>query len=174
MANVNNPFGLRSLGLTLSGGAPQIELFDKVVGYGTAVFPGDAVNQVADGSIEKSATPGSTLYSGVALDYGAASKATNHLVVVSPDAVFVTQCDDDGTGLVATDRGINCNLVLGAGSATTYKSGHQLHSTTKNTTSSLDMKLRRLFPVGDNAYGVYARWEVVFNNHRNAMGTTAV
>jgi hypothetical protein len=174
MANVNNPFGLRSLGVTLSGGAPQIELYDKVVGYGTAVFPGDAVNQVADGSIEKSATPGSTLFSGVALDYGAALKATDHLVIVSPDAIFVTQCDDDATGLVAADRGLNCNLILGAGSATTLKSAHQLDTSTKQTTSTLDMKLRRLFGVPDNAYGEWSRWEVVFNNHRNAMGTTAV
>src|SRR5512139_1552657 len=98
MANVDNPHGLRPLARTLSGGMPWVQLFTKAVGYATAIFQHDAVNQVADGSIEASATPGTTLYSGVALNYGAASTATEHLVITSPDAIFEAQDDQAATG----------------------------------------------------------------------------
>ncbi len=97
MANVDFPHGIRPLGISLSGGPGTIEQFSKVVGYGTAIFVHDAINRVADGSIEASATPGTTLYSGVALDYGKASTATDHLCITNADALFEAQ--GDGSGL---------------------------------------------------------------------------
>lgn len=169
MANLNNPHGLRSLGITLSGGCLSIENFSKVVGYGTAIFRNDAVNRVADGSIEASATPGTTLYSGVALNYGAASTATEHSVIVNPDALFEAQADGS---LVAADMGLNANLVLTAGNATTKISKHQINSATEDVTNTLDVHLLKLLDAPDNEAGNYARIEIVFNKHR--MNPSAV
>jgi hypothetical protein len=172
MANVDNPHGLSPL-YVLSGGPVQTELFKKAVGYGTAIFRGDAVNRVADGSIEASATPGTTLYTGVALDYGAPSKATTHIVIVGMDQVYEAQGDGSGT-LDEADMGLNCNLVLTAGNAATKQSKHQLAESTKQTTSTLDVHLLKALATPDNAYGANARIEFLFNKHRLAMGVAGV
>jgi len=169
MSNVDNPHGLRSLMRTLSGGLPLIEEFDKAVGYGTAIFMNDAVNRAADNSIEASATPGTTLYSGVSLNYGAASTATKHQVIVSPDALFEAQADGS---LALADMGLNANLILGAGSTTTLQSGHEINSATEAVTASLDVHLLHKLNVPDNDYGDYVRVEIVFNKHR--MNSVAV
>jgi hypothetical protein len=164
MANENAPFGLRSL-YTLHGGPPQTELFTKVVGYGTRLFPGDVVNRVADGSIEKSITPGTTLITGVNLSDGAASTATRHIVIVDSQAVFAAQGDGSGS-LDAADEGLNANLVLTAGDAVRNRSKHQIAESTKQTTNTLDVKLLKLLKVPDNEYGAYARFEILINKHR--------
>ena len=174
MANVNNPHGLRPLMRTLAGGFPTIEEFDKAAGYATAIFINDAVNRVADGSIEASATPGTTLYTGVSLNYGKPSKATKHQVIVSPDAIYEAQDNGAVDGFNAADMGLNCNLALGSGNATTLISGHKLDEASANTTNSLDVKLLKLLDVPDNAAGSYSRVEVMFNKHRMAMGVAGV
>ena len=174
MSNANNPHGLRPLGISLSGGPAFIDKLSKIATYATAIFMYDAINRVADGSIEASATPGTTAYSGVSLDYGKASSATDHLVVISPDAIYETQNDDGTTGLVAADMGLNANLILGAGSATTKLSGHQIDQSTAQTTNTLDVHLLGLLNVPDNAFGAYARIEVVFNKHRMSPATAGV
>jgi hypothetical protein len=160
--------------MTLEGGHPLIEKFTKLVGYGTAIFPGDAVNQVASGDLEVSATPGTTLYSGVALDYGAASKATEHLVIVSPGAYFVAQDNNDTDGFAAAERGLNANLELNAGSASKQISGHETDESTYNTTATLDVHLYDKLNVPDNAYGAYCRIVLTFNKHRRNPAVAGV
>lgn len=164
MPNVDNPHGLRPLMRTLGGGFPTVAKFSKAVGYATAIFMWDAINRVADGSIEASATPGTTLYSGVALEHGAASKATRHLSIVSPDAVFEAQ--DEGTGIAAADVGLNANLVLNAGNANTLVSGHEINGATKAATATLDLKIIELLADPNNAFGANGRFQVVINKHR--------
>lgn len=172
MANVNSPFGLRMIGRTMSGGSPRLVQFSKAAGYGTAIFVGDAVNRVADGSIEVSATPGTTNFSGVALNYGAVSSATDHLVCVSPDTLYVVQAN--GSTVVA-DIGLNANLSLGAGSATTKKSGHVLASSTQDVTNTLDLHLLEHLSSPDNdPTASYARVIVTINKHRMAPATVGV
>ena len=174
MANVDNPHGLRPIMRAFGGGMAGIEKLSKVVGYGTAIFQHDAVNRVADGSIEASATPGTTLYSGVALNYGAASKATDHLVITDPDMIFEAQDNADATGLVAADMGLNANLQLNAGSATTQISGHEINLTGADVTASLDVHLMRKLDVPENAYGTHCRVEIMFNKHRMAKAAVGV
>lgn len=167
MANVDNPHGLRTLGRTLSGGCPYIQWFQKDASEAAAIFAQDAVNREADGNIEaNSATPGTTLYSGVSLNHGAASTLTNHAVIVSPDAVYEAQDNNDTDGFAAVDLGLNVNIELNAGSSTTLLSGHELDESTANTTSTLDLHMLALLNVPDNAYGSFSRIEVVFNKHR--------
>ncbi len=174
MANIDNPSGLRSLGKCSSGGHPQVDLLTKVVGYAKAIFPGDAVNQVADGSIETSATPGTTLYSGVSLDYGATLTATEHVVVISFDAIFEAQDDGDSDTMTAADVGLNANLILGAGVVATLKSGHEIDTNTADVGAGLDVKLLRKANKPNNAWGANVRMEIAFNKHRMAPGVAGI
>lgn len=174
MANRDNPHGLHPLMRTMGGGVPRVDYFAKVVGYGTALFIGDAVFRVADGSIDKSGTPGTTAYSGVNLNWGAASTATNHVVIISPNALFEAQDNNDSDGTAEADMGLNANLELNAGSATTLISGHEIDESTENTTSTLDVHLLGKLNVPDNAYGGWCRVEIMFNKHRMAPATAGI
>jgi hypothetical protein len=179
MANNNNPHGLRPLGISLSGAALYFDILSKLAGYGTAIFVYDAVNRVSGGALQASATPGTTAYSGVSMNYGPASTATDHTVLLTPDAMYEAQ--DDGTtgngnaGVVAIDLGLNANLVLSAGGATSpHLSGHQIAKSTAATTATLDAKLVNILNVPDNAFGPNCRVEIVFNKHRGAPGVAGV
>ncbi len=178
MANNNNPHGFRPLGISFGGGPSFVLPFSKAVGLGTAIYPYDLVAQLADGSITSataSITPGTTLLSGVALDYGALSTATEHLVVVNPDALFEAQDNAGSAGLLAADRGLNCNVIVSvAGTLLSKKSGHQIADSTKDVTATLDLHLLKLLAVPDNAYGVNARFEVVINKHRMNPGVVGI
>jgi hypothetical protein len=166
MANNNFPHGLTPLLICLSGGVPVLRNFSKAAGYGTAIFRHDVVNRVADGSIEAGGTPGTTTYTGVALNYGAASTATTHGVYITPDALYEAQDDGDSSTLDAADMGLNCNLVFTAGNSATKHSKHQIDGSSKNTTATLDVKLLELYAVPNNEHGQYARVVVMFNKHR--------
>lgn len=167
MANVDNPHGLFPIGRTLSGGCPYIQQMQKDASEGTAIFQWDAVNREADGNIEAgSATPGTTLYSGVALNHGAASTLTQHLVIASADALYDIQDNNDTDGLAEADMGLNANIELNAGSATSLISGHELDESTAAVTASLDLHILSKIEAPDNAYGSFCRVLVMFNKHR--------
>lgn len=183
MANVNNKHGLRPLMRTLGGGVPVAQLMLKAVGEAAGIFIWDAVNRLADGSIEQdSATPGTTLYSGVNLGpFGAALTATSHLIQISPDAVFEAQDDNDTDGIAAADLGLNINLNLSQPAITNPAtagflgvSGHQLDEASAAVGAGLDMHMMALLNVPDNAHGANARIEVVFNKHRMAPAAVGV
>lgn len=182
MANNNFPHGLRPLGVALSGGAPVFEEFTKASGYGTAIFRYDAVNRVADGTIEASASPGTTLYTGVSMNYGVLSTETKHTVCTSPDALYEAQDDGstytapnpDTVGINSQDAGMNANLVLTAGDTTTKQSKHQIAASTLAVTATLDVHILGLLNVPDNDWGQYARCEIVFNKHRMAPASVGV
>lgn len=173
MANTNNPHGLRPLGWCQGGGPPFLMAFSKLAAYATSIFMYDAVNRAAGGGLEASATPGTTAYSGVSLDFGLLSTLTPHLVVVSRDAIFEAQ-DNGGAGILAADLGLNANLVLTAGNAQTKQSKHQIDAATKAVTSTLDVHLLQLLGMPDNAFGPNARIEIVFNKHRMSPATAGV
>jgi hypothetical protein len=172
MANVNNPHGLQLVGYTENGGCPVIREFKKLVGYGTAIFINDAVNRVATGAIEASATPGTTLYSGVALTYSPASTAGNVLVCTSPTAIYESQ----GNGAIAeADMGLNANLLLTAGGGGGgLQSKHQINATGMDVTATLDVHLLELYGVPENDWGAYARVTLMFNKHRMAPAAVGV
>jgi hypothetical protein len=171
MANIDNPHGLRSLGVTTSGGQPEVEEFLKLVGYATAIYRGDAVARAADGAVQIPATPGTTYISGVSLEKSPASTAATMRVITSPDCLFEAQAD--GT-LLEADMGLNANLIYGSGNATTGISGHEINSATEATTATLDVKLRKKLALPDNEYGDYVRIEIVINKHRMNPGVAGV
>jgi hypothetical protein len=175
MPNVDNPHGLRPLMRTLSGGVPFVQEMTKDASEAAAIFQWDAVNREADGNIEaNSATPGSTLFSGVALNHGAAATLTTHLVVVSPNALFEAQDNNDTDGIAEADLGLNANIELNAGNALTKISKHEIDESTAAVTATLDLHLLQKLNVPDNAFGSFCRVEVMFANHRMASAAVGV
>jgi hypothetical protein len=170
MANVNAPFGFRPSMRTVSGAHGSLVPAHKIAGYGTALFIGDAVTHAAAGTkatlaIDAAITPGTTPVLGVNLNYGAASTATDHTIILAKDAVF--QCQGDGTGatfLVAAAMNKNANMALTAGDTGLLRSKHQLSETSINTTNTLDLRIRGLVQTPNNALGKYAVVFVAFNN----------
>lgn len=166
MANVDRPHGFRPLGRTIDGGPCVVREFTKDAAEGSAIFIWDLVNRENDANIEAaSATPGTTRYLGVSLNYGAASTLTTHLIVISPEALFEGQDNNDTDGIAAADLGLNANAELNAGSTTTLVSGHEIDESTAATTATLDLKLLALLDVPDNAHGSFARIEVLISKH---------
>ena len=169
MANVNNPHGLRPLMRTDAGGAPECENYTKEVGYAAAIYIWDPVTLLA-GVLNGPAsgiTAGTTRYLGVCMGPGsAASIAAALLIMTSRDAMYEAQEDNSGAAnVVAAKMGYDANLTTTAGDATRFTSKVQVSGTSINTTSSLDVNIRRLLAVIDNAYGAYARLEIKFNKH---------
>lgn len=168
MANVNNPHGLRPLMRTDSGGAPECEGYTKALAYGQAIYIWDPVTLLA-GVLNGPAsgiTPGTTRYLGVALNASLASLLATMVVMTARDAMYEAQEDASGAAnVVAAKMGYNANLTTDAGDATRLVSKVQISGTSINTTSSLDVNIRRLYNVPDNAYGANARLEIKFNKH---------
>lgn len=172
MANVSNPHGLRPLGRTLSGGFPTIESYQKAAADTQALYIFDAVSRLA-GYVSGTSTPGTTLFTGVNLLAGIASTLTDHLVVISPDAMFEAQCSDTTTAAL---MGYNANLTLNAPTVTAPGNGYTGISAhvvgTLVVTAAKDVHVQRLFSAPDNAYGASSRVEVSFNRHALTPAST--
>lgn len=173
MANPNSPTGFTCIG-RFGGGAPFSESMDKAVGYGTALFINDFVARIADGTIDRTITPGSTRLSGVNCNFGAISTLTHHIVITDPHARYVAQDDDSVTGLLAIDMGANANIVLVAGDTLTGISKDQIDADTVNTTITLDLHLLELYDNPNNAFGPHARVDCTLNTSRYAPDSVGV
>ena len=167
MSNRDNPHGLAPLMRTLRGGAPSVREYTKDASAGTAIFINDVVNREADQCIVAGGTPNTTTFQGVALNYGAGSAHTTHLVMDSPGALYEAQDNNDSDGLAEADMGLMCDLEMGAGNAYSLISGHEIdEDKAADTTTDLDVKLLRKLDTPDNDYGSWCRVEIVLNQHR--------
>lgn len=199
MANANRPSGLSPVGY-LSGAKwnGQARRYCIPSSDGNAYAIGDPV--VLAGSADSNgvstvvlATPGSGL-TGVIVGmggrlYGGPSADPTNLnttvipatktyayyvdVVDDPNVIFQVQEVGTGTQLVAAAVGLNCNLVAAANNG--YVSGWMLDNSTEATTDTLDVKLlglAQLAPPDANAFGAYAKWLVLINNHTYRTGIT--
>lgn len=103
-----------------------------------------------------------------------AAKASIYYVAVADDPYIIFQVQEIGTGtqFLATDVGLNANLVSGANNG--YISGWLLNNVGEATTSSLDVKLLGLSQIQNNAFGAYAKWDVLLNAHAYKAGVTGV
>jgi hypothetical protein len=174
MANVNNPHGLRPIMRGLFGGPVSVEEYTKLVGVATAIYSHDTVIAATGGVITPQATAATGTFVGVSLNYGAASTATTHTVVHSPDSLFEAQDDNSTDGLAQADMGKNTNVKITAGNTSTLVSKFELTEASVATTSTLDVQLHRLYNVPDNAFGSNARIEVTLNRHFYANARTGV
>ena len=180
MANKDNPHGFIPLMRSISGG-PGAALMGahKLAGYGTALFIHDAVTRVASGTkktqaVSAAITPGTTPIAGVNMTYGAASTATDHIIVPGHMQVFECQDNNDTDGVAAADLNKNFNIELNAGSSATFLSGHELDESTIAGTNTLDGKIVGLFRSADNDFGSWARVEVIFNRSQFSDQTTGL
>lgn len=103
-----------------------------------------------------------------------ATKTKNYVVAVVDDPNVIFECQEIGTGTVftATEVGLNADLVAGTDNG--YVSGWLINNVGEATTSTLNVKLLRLVPRAGNAFGAYAKWEVLLNNHELKAGVTGV
>jgi hypothetical protein len=184
-----NAFGLRWTGFTRHGAPAYLNQYAKLASDAQAIFMNDLLMKVANSVANpeggnpipacKSAatgTPGTGLWLGTSLNYGAASTATQHLVVDDPMAVFLVQSDSSTAKTVANQVGKNANIVVsGAGSTTTKQSGMVLNGSSVATTSGLDVRIvgwwNNLAVNPDNA--AYPILEVTIALHQHLNSSTA-
>lgn len=92
--------------------------------------------------VGKDYLPAATTYSGTAVDNPNASYI---FVAKGEDAVFRASVDE---AIVSTGLGVNYVMVLGAGSTTTGRSGHELDATGATTTATFPWRVEE-FVLGD-------------------------
>lgn len=187
MANVNNPFGFRPV--ARAGGNPfSVTQFAKPASDGTAIYVNDIVMKAAVSLADPAGTPvtipgitsgangtpGTTLWLGPSLNYGAASTGTVHTVADENDLIMIAQVDATTSITSATHAGLNGNILLTAGSATTKQSAHTINHSTLATTSTLDFRIIAVSTQQPNLEGVYAIVEVVCNKHQYGFGTVGI
>jgi len=200
MANPNAPSGLTPVKMLT--GAPyngQATLYSIDKDYATALYIGDPV--ISSGTASAGGIAGITLAAatgpirgvivGLSDQYGgeaivgnpnityrpaAATSADWYAMVVDdPNVIFQVQEHSNGTQLTATEVGLNQVLYLAAGNG--YVSGWMLASysdATPNTTSTLQVRLLGLSQIQNNAFGAYAKWNVLINAHELRVGSAGL
>lgn len=108
-----------------------------------------------------------------------ATKTKNYYVGVVDDPMVIFEVQEWGgasyTALTAADTGKGINLKSGANNG--FVSGWALDTTAASATSStrqvrlLGLSLR---PPSDNAFGQYAKWDVLINQHEFKAATAGV
>lgn len=189
MANPNNPFGFRPI-IRMGGSPFSVTEYAKPSTDANAIFMFDILKKVTGGvALPESpqgyllptvqtgyqGTPGTTLWQGVSLNYGAASTATVHSVCDEPDVIFIGQCKTGTTVATASHIGKNANIsTTTAGSTTTKQSGLAVDGATIATTSTLDLRILRVAMIVPNAEGDSAILEVLINKHELGLQTAGV
>lgn len=189
MANPNAPFGFRPI-IRLGGAPFTVQQYGKAAADANAIYNFDLVGHLTGGTpfplpenptynlprIQSGSqlTPGTSLWLGSSLGYGAASVGTVHSVSDEIDCIFIAQCSSTTSISTGTHVGKNANVTVAtAGSATTKQSGMQVDSTGIATTSSLDLKINRVAMISPNVEGANAIVEVLINKHAFGQATTS-
>lgn len=199
MANLNAPRGF--VPVRYLNGSPwngQANLYCIPSSDGSQYSPGDAVKSAAGGDangvpyVQKAAgtdtvrgviigvlLPGfnNPSIQGVNIDLtsqGIPATKTNAyyvLVVDDPNVLFELQ-DDGASALTSTACNKNASFTVTNPTAPQQQSASVLGTATVATTQSLNLRIMGLVQRDDNAFGVYAKWMVRFNQHE-LMGNTA-
>jgi hypothetical protein len=189
MANNNYPFGFRPIG-RVGGGPVSLSEYGKAAADTHAIYSFDLVGHLTGGTpfalpenptynlsrIQSGSqlTPGTSLWLGPTMNYGAASVGTIHAVYDNPDLIMIAQAGNGATAMTtAGAAGLNANVYQGVGSATTKQSAFVVDSGTVAATSSLDLRIRQIAMIVPNVEGAYAILEVTINKHAQGQQTTA-
>jgi hypothetical protein len=195
MNGVNAPFGFTPV-RKLDGSAWSVSQNQYYIasGYNTAIFTGDPVTMLSDGTIGigvagspclgifagckyYSSTPDSSGHrwqfkpNWVANTTVPAGTVVEALVIDDPNTVFSAQETNGsgaaGTPLALADRNLNINFLIGSGNAATGQSTSSINNASEADTATLNMKILDLapFPAGTNPVGSFAVWLVTWNNH---------
>jgi hypothetical protein len=187
VSNVNNLFGFLPIGRD-GGGPLAAAQYSKVAAHTQALFVGDIVGKSAVSVAAKDAglpipgctslqngAPGTTLWLGSVLNYGAPATDTTHFVFDTPDCIFIGQGNDNTPLTEAAAAGKNATFVTGAGNAITKKSTMSFASGSLTTSAGgIDARILRLHNRVGNAEGAYAVVEVIIIKHAKAQGSIGV
>ena len=162
MANANEKRGLVPF-RHLTGG--EIRTNSYTLKSGQTAYKGDLLSVDATGAVVVATANDGVKLIGVAAEYKDASAAAAAILVYDdPMTVFLVQEDGTGTAIAAADAFSCANHVAGAGDTVTKLSGHKWNQASIATTAK-DLKLIGLVDMRGNAWGAYAKLEVVINNH---------
>ena len=187
MANPNFLFGFKAL-VRDSGGPIESRQYGKRSADGTAIFQNDLVikhassvpdptgvgNPMPGITSAQNATPGTSLYVGASINFGAASLATPHYVVDSLDAIYIAAVDGSLAVTTASHVGKNANLKSGTGNALTKQSTMGVDNTTIATTAGEDFRILKVANISPNAEGANAVVEILILKSAFGQGTAGV
>jgi hypothetical protein len=188
MANVNVTRGLEPV--RMLDGSPYtgcVDMFYVPSSNGTALYRGDpvklagsadaagvaSVTHCAAGDVITGVVVGFADATSMTAGYGAASTVRYPLVAHGQDLLFEIQEDGDGGAIAAADIGLNANIIVAAGSSYTKNSGVMLDTSSKNTTATLQLRIRGLAQRPDNALSANAKVLVSLNNTSESPGTAS-
>jgi hypothetical protein len=178
MANVDAKFGLRPV-RTLGSENVNQNVYSIATNYATAIYTGDPVQMTGTGKnvILAEATNADNIGVFVGCSYTDANgkptfspywpgvsdgKANIKAFVVSdPETIFEVQGDSVAEG----DVGALCDWNAGTGSALTGLSGSYAVVSGATGTTGKSLRIMGLVDRPDNAYGAYAKIEVMFATH---------
>lgn len=194
MANADRPSGLTPIG-TLSGAdwKGQLRRVVFAVGDSVACFIGDRVKLtgtndatgklpvVAQCAITDAAIgvlvglePNGADEGSLTKIHRLASTARTGYVAMGGDILYSIQEDSVGNDIEITEAGLNCEVVVGTGSAITGISGSELDSSSAASTSTLGVRLHYVIDAPDNALGTNARWAVSLNDYQGDRQQTGI
>jgi hypothetical protein len=184
LPNIDRPGGLTPVKNVQGGpwnGATNMYLVDS--GDGTATFIDvegmPTIAQSAAGDTHVGVVVGFLPnFDSLTTRHRVASTSRIALVADDPNTIFEIQEVSGGTALTAAAVGLNANVVVGSGSATTGLSAAELNNATEAATADLDLKILRMAPKPDNAIGEHCKWLVLINTHsyagRSELGTAGL
>ena len=198
MANVDRPNGLRPVGtLGAANWNGKVGMYAVAADDTTAIFVGDLVKLAGTAG-----EAGETIYGmdvegvpeitqaaagdkavGVVVGFSAnqsdltkkhrvASTARMAMVSDDPKTIYEIQEVSGGTALTSTAVGLNANVIVGSGNATTGVSAMELDNTTEANTAGLNLQILSLVKKPDNVLGEHAKWLVKINDHEFSVGQT--
>lgn len=98
--------------------------------------------------------------------YRPAATAMYVAVVDDPTVIFEIQENGESAPFDITDVGLNCDVIVGAASATTGLSGMEIDSDNyAEATATAQLRLLRVAPYEDNELGAHCKWWVLINEH---------
>lgn len=162
MANLDRPSGF--LATPVMRQRPKKVL----VGYGTAIYPGDVVKTETAGGLQI-AEATSVYILGASQDFSAASTATTTSVTDHPFQEYIAQDNGATTPTQAAGPFSNCDHLPTAGDATLKQSKMELNNTTVADTVA-GFHLQEFVEGPDLSIGVNALWRCMVHEH---MFTTA-
>ena len=188
MANSNNPFGFRPIGRIGGGPYSVTEYAKPATDVSFAIFMFDLVGKVATSGLSPTGlgnplpgvqscqgiTPGTGLYLGAALNFGAIGTLTPHYVTDEVDMVYIAMVDAVTAITVAAHVGKNANVLPGTGNARTKQSTATVNHTGIAVTAGLDLRIQAVSNISPNVEGVNAIVEVVILKHQLGQGTAGV
>ena len=158
MAASASPYGARPIGTLSASGSysAKVRHLPIITTYDTAIFNGDFVKLVANGTIEKDAGTATLAAVGIFMgcsytdptsgqktfsdQWPADNAATDAMAYVldDPNVVFQMQADE---AMNTTDRGLNCDVIQTAGSTSIGKSKNAIDGDSCATTNTLPLRI---------------------------------